>query len=182
MTANTSINLVRGRRPRVLDQVVSWTLTIGRAVVILTEVIALGAFIYRFSLDRQLIALHDKIAQEESIVNLLQKNENSYRNLQNRLSLASTIIDSEQQSITNYQSIMATIPPGVFLKSLIIDPQLIKINVDTPTTAAVSALISNLKNYPAITNVSVDKIENKTSVGLIGVNLSLTVKSKAKQL
>ncbi|MDE2025485.1 MAG: hypothetical protein KGJ07_03255, partial [Patescibacteria group bacterium] len=82
MSANTTINLVRGRRPRVLDQFVGWALTIGRVVVILTELIALGAFLYRFGLDRQLVDLHDKIAQEQSIVDLLKQNENSYRNLQ----------------------------------------------------------------------------------------------------
>lgn len=180
MAFNPSINLVRGRRPRVFDQFINWALTVGRAVVILTELVALSAFFYRFFLDQQLIALHDKILQEQSIVNQLQKNENTYRNLQNRLKLATSIISNDHLSVSRYQDILAMITPDIALKTLIIDPNSMTMTMDVPTVLTLGTLVNNFKAYPPVTNVSIDKIENKTSIGLIGVNIALTLKPISK--
>lgn len=182
MSANSSINLVRGRKPRVLDQFVVWALSIGRAVVILTELIALGAFLYRFGLDRQLVDLHDKIVQEKSIVDLLASNENTYRNLQNRLSLESTIMNNQQQTVKLYNDLLNMVTQDVSLKTLLIDPGSVKMTLDVQSVNSLTSLIDHLKNYPAITNVSIDRIENKTTVGLIGVSITATLKQSETNL
>jgi Tfp pilus assembly protein PilN len=176
MSANTTINLVRGRRPRVLDQFVGWALTIGRAVVILTELVALGAFLYRFGLDRQLVDLHDKIAQEQSIVDLLKQNEDSYRNLQYRLSLAKTVISDQEQSVKLYADVVNMIPNAASLKTMIIDQGSVKVTLEVPTITALSTFVDQMKNYSQFTSVSLDRIENKTSVGIISANVSGTLK------
>ena len=82
-----SINLLK-QQTSLVDRFIDWALTIGRLLVILTEIVALSAFIYRFSLDRQLIDLHSKITQEQAIANYLNNNEKKYRNLQDRLAIA----------------------------------------------------------------------------------------------
>lgn len=181
MSANTTINLVRGRRPRVLDQFVGWALSIGRVVVILTEVVALGAFLYRFGLDRQLVDLHDKIAQEQSIVDLLKQNEDSYRNLQYRLTLAKTVITNQTKQVKLYDDVIAMLPANATLRTLIIDQATVKLTIEVQTIADLSTFIDQMKNYPSFINVSLDRIENKTSVGIISANITATLKGAPKQ-
>src|SRR5258708_19931440 len=95
---SSDINLL-GRNVSFVDRFVNWALTVGRAVVIATEVIALSAFLYRFSLDRQLIDIHSKIKQEQAVVGYLKPNEDIYRNLQTRLSLASSFSPQSRDEI-----------------------------------------------------------------------------------
>ena len=176
MSANTTINLVRGRKPHIFDQFVGWALSIGRVVVILTELVALGAFLYRFGLDRQLVDLHDKIAQEQSIVDLLKQNEDTYRNLQYRLSLAKTVITDQQKSVKLYGDIISMMDSSTTLQTLIIDQGSVKITLEVPSITSLSSFIDQMKNYPNFTSVSLDRIENKTSIGIITANVSAILK------
>lgn len=178
MSANTTINLVRGRKPRIFDNFVGWALSIGRVVIILTELVALGAFLYRFGLDRQLVDLHDKIAQEQSIVDLLKQNEDTYRNFQYRLSLAKSVMASQAQSVKLYADILSMIPSDATLKTLIFDQGSIKMAVDVTSITSLSALTDKLNNYPNFSNVSLDRLENKTTVGLISATITTTVKNQ----
>src|SRR5258706_9366482 len=87
MLKSPAINLAKGRGQTFLDRFLNWALSIGRVVVIVTEAVALTAFLYRFNLDRQIIDLHSRINQEQIIVKLLNNNETTFRSLQDRLSL-----------------------------------------------------------------------------------------------
>jgi Tfp pilus assembly protein PilN len=168
----TSINLVRGRKPHFFDQFVSWALTIGRGLVILTEMVALGAFLYRFGLDRQLVDLHDKIVQQQNIVRFLKKTEDSYRNLQSRLSLAQTIVKNEDQTVKSYLDITNLIPSDMSVTDIIFSQKDVKIDADIRTINTLTTFISNLKSYPNIESVSINKIENKTTTAIISISVT----------
>ena len=101
-----SINFFRNQNKSVLDQFIDWALTYGRMIVMFTEVIALGAFLFRFGLDRQLVDLHDKIKRDEQYIGAYQNNETTYRNLQNRLHVALTI---DTQAKVVLQNLLTTI-------------------------------------------------------------------------
>ena len=68
------------------NQIVNWALTIGRVLIIIVEIIALSAFIYRFILDNELRDINSKIKQEQEILSTQAQKEATYRNLQDRLS------------------------------------------------------------------------------------------------
>ena len=62
------INLMPNRGDTVLIQFLNWALTIGRLLIILVETLALGTFLYRFSLDMQIVDLKDKIKVQRAFV------------------------------------------------------------------------------------------------------------------
>ena len=63
MSDPISINLVKSRKPHFLDRFITWALNAGRLLVIITETVALSAFLFRFGLDREIVDLNDKIKQ-----------------------------------------------------------------------------------------------------------------------
>ncbi|MDE2025882.1 MAG: hypothetical protein KGJ07_05290, partial [Patescibacteria group bacterium] len=67
------------------------------------------------------------------------------------------------------------IPSSATLRTLIIGQGSIKIAVDVPTVTALSSFIDEMKNYAGFTNVSLDNLENKTSIGIISANVSATL-------
>lgn len=171
-----SINLLEDKNKGFLDKAINWSLTVGRIVVILTELIALSAFLYRFSLDRQLIDLHDEIARKQAIIKFYKINEEKYRNFQQRLALASKLTTAQNQMTKVFVDITSLSPNGISVDNLIVTKDAIKIDARASSVQALSTFITSLKRYPNITSVSLDKLENKTSNAIISVNISAKVK------
>lgn len=170
-----SINLLK-RQTSITERFISWALSIGRLVVILTEIVALGAFIYRFSLDRQLIDLRSKITQEQAIVNYLKDNEATYRNLQERLAMASTYSNSGQTRLNIYKDISGFAPRGMALTNLSLFEDRIRMEANVDSVSSLNSFVASLKKYPAIDTISVDKIESKPSNSVITVTITTTLK------
>ena len=176
MVESLSVNLVKGRKPHFIDQFIGWALTVGRALVIVTETIALSAFLYRFGLDREIIDLHDKITGEQNIVRFLKNDEIKFRNLQNRLSIAQAALKSEDETVRIYQDISGFVPNDMTLESFTLSQNTVVILADTKSVASIASFTKNLKNYSNITTISLDRIENKSTTGEISIGITATLK------
>src|SRR3989304_8191461 len=109
---SASINLVRVHIG-LFDQIIKWALSIGRVVVILVELVALATFLYRFSLDRQIIDFRGKIKQEQAVLTFLKPREEKYRNLQERLNLASQFTNESNERIKALKEVIFFMPGGM---------------------------------------------------------------------
>jgi Tfp pilus assembly protein PilN len=174
---NLSINLLRDKEKPLLDRFVTWALSVGRTIVILTEIVALSAFIYRFSIDRTLADLNDDIKQKQLIVGQLTSLEKGYRNLQQRLSSAKRLTQ-QQDTTTKLVTDIITLATGrVRFSSLIVNQTTIKIDATTSSTSQLNYFISQLRQHPKIVRISLDKIENRTSQGAIDISLTAFLKT-----
>lgn len=161
-----SINLVKNRQAPLLDKFMDWALTIGRLIVILTEVVAVITFVYRFSLDEKLVNLHDQIKQQQNIISALKSDEARYRNLQDRLALA---VNLSEKNIKSHQAIadIATPVSGqVKINDLILNKDRENIHIDVTSVSALADFVDSLKKNPGLKSISIDNIESKPSVGL----------------
>ena len=158
-----SINLVKNKQVPLFDRFMDWALTIGRLIVIITEVVAVAAFIYRFSLDDSLVNLHSAIKQQQNIVSILKNDENKYRNLQDRIALAATFSAKGIKTNQVIMDILKLIPSQMIINSFILNKDKISISVDLIATASLEELVNSLKSYPGIKSISVDNIENTPS-------------------
>lgn len=164
---SVSINLLKNKQGVFVDKFVDWALTVGRLLVIVTELIALSAFLYRFSLDRQIIDLHGKIKQQESVVKTLRNSEDKYRNLQDRLALALNFSNSGAEKIKIFQDVVSFAPGGVTVSNLIMHETRISINAIAQNTSSLNLFTNSLKTYPKIRRLNLDSIQIKPSSGLI---------------
>ena len=172
-----SINLAKNRGEHLSDRILGFALTIGRVLVIITEAIALGAFLFRFGLDRQLVDLHDRIQQEQAVVGILKKQETTYRNLQDRLLLESNLASNTQVSTKLYQDISNMVPIDMSVTSLYFSDTTIQMQGSIPSLVSLSSFITKLQSDSRVNRVSLDKIENKTSESSIIVSLTIYLKS-----
>ncbi len=162
-----------------LTQFFNWALTIGRLLIILTEMVALGTFIYRFSLDMQIVDLHDKIKAESFIVDNFKVQEATFRDVQDRLATIKRY-NSVGSVTTNIFTDVANMGKGkVTFKDLSVSTNSVKVEIAAPNASALSQFVDSLKNYPAVDTVSIDKVENNTTSAQIIVNVSATLKEQA---
>src|SRR5260221_21750 len=89
-----SINLLDNDHHNTFDIFISWALSTGRIIIIVTEIVALVAFLQRFDLDEKLSDLHSKMKFDQQVVDALQSNEKTYRSLQFRLQSESQLNNS----------------------------------------------------------------------------------------
>ena len=153
----------------------SWALTVGRLIVIITELIAVSAFLYRFSLDERLIDLHSAIKQKQTLISLLKQDENKYRNLQDRIAIAKTFSEKSTKTNKIVRNIIDLIPLGIKINDLTLNKDRINMNLNIASVSQLTGFINPLKNYPEIKSISIDNIESKPSIGLL-VNITTNLR------
>ncbi|MDO8657190.1 MAG: hypothetical protein Q7K55_00510 [Candidatus Levybacteria bacterium] len=161
-----SINLIKNRQAPLFDRFMNWALTVGRLIVILTEVIAVFTFLYRFSLDEKLIDLHSNIKQKQNIINILKNDENKYRNLQDRIALATSFSSKGAKDNKIINDLFGLMTQEVKIDNLTLNKDRLDMSVSIDSVPILTGFVESLKNYPSIKSISVDSIENRPDSGL----------------
>lgn len=170
-----TINLFKGRGISFLDKFLTWALTAGRVVVILTEGIALAAFVYRFSLDAKLVNLHDEIKQQKFVIASLKTDEEKYRNLQNKLGVIDSLTKNEQEPVKIFSDIISLAPSDLTINSYNFSEDHIELQATVASLSSLGKFITEIKDYPKIDSVSLDNIENRTTTGEITITLTIKI-------
>lgn len=171
-----SINLLPSRGDTLLMQFLNWALTIGRLLVILVETLALGTFLYRFSLDMQIQDLKDKIKTERLIVTSFKSEEDKFRDLQAKLDLIKKISGVSENNPKMLSDVIEMGKGYVTFRNVSISTKVIQIEAQASSVAPLRAFIESLKKYPPVASVSIDKVENKTSSVAIIVSINMNLK------
>lgn len=175
------INLLPNKGDSLVDQFLTWGLTVGRLLVIITETLALSVFIYRFSLDVQIVDLHDQIKSASAIVASFQENEETYRNLHTRLAFAKEYDSKKNYTLDLMKDVLSMGQNKITFKNLLVSINGIDIEAQAFSPANLASFIQILREHPEVASVSVDRVENSTSTGLITVSLSVDLKTNIRQ-
>ena len=122
MAAPKNISLLpkEGFEYTTAGRVLSWALNAGRAIVVITELVVILAFLSRFWLDRQLTDLNGRIKQEEALIRASQNFEQQFRTTQSKLA-AFTKITQEPSSAAILGQIFNLVPQDVVATQTLID-------------------------------------------------------------
>lgn len=176
-----TINLLPNKGDGIVNQFLSWALSIGRLLIIITEAAALTVFVLRFTLDVQIIDLHDKIEAQSSIVRSFQENEALFRNIQSRLAFAKEYDSQKDTTLTLLKDILAMGQNKVTFRTLTVGKETIEIEMQSPSSSLLAEFTDGLKTHPEIQGVNISRVENKTASGVIILGMTAERKiQKAK--
>ena len=167
-----SINLLPNKGESLFTQFLSWGLSIGRLLIILTETVALGTFLYRFSLDMRIVDLHDEIKIQSFIVRNFAASEEKFRNVQERIALARLYSEQSDVTPTVFQGITDMGRGKVTFKDLAVGNDRVKIEIESPSSSKLRQFVDQLSAYPELTEISIDKVENKPANAVIAVTIT----------
>lgn len=142
----------------ILGKILRWALSVGRYIVIFTELMVILSFVARFSLDRQLTNLNDTIHQKELVIK-------SYGDLEEKVRLIQAKTDQYQQieQLTNisdiFPALTQTIPLNIELNELTIKPSKITMSGQAFSQESLNILINNLQLSNNFFNISVGHLE-----------------------
>lgn len=170
-----AINLLKTEEKTLLEKILTWTLTVGRVLVILTEAIALGAFVYRFGLDMQLVDIRDKIKNYQGYIESRKQDEQLYRDIQTRLAIVKKY-DTEAANTKQLIQDVITVATGRgTFTSLAYSDEALKIDITMLSRTQLAGFIAGLKTLTPITAISIDKLEDKSSSGSISTQITATL-------
>lgn len=177
MAKSASINLLRKKKTS-SDVVLEWALSTGRFIIIVVETIALVAFAYRFTLDRQIIDLHDKIKNKQAIISFYKEDEEKFRALHTKLAFVKEL-DVKSKEVTPLINEFVELARGkAVLQSLTVKSGGVQINATTTSIPLMNSFIESLKTYENTLGVSITQIENKPDAGQISLVVEVQLKPK----
>lgn len=153
-------------------QFLNWSFTVLRAILMLVYAVALIAFLYRFGLDREIIDLRDKIEQEQIIVSLTEKNEATYRDLQNRLSQAKDSTAQSKKILALLDNIIRLASGKIIFTSLAMTETTIEMDGEARSVGSLNNFIDEIKKLPDIKTVTIDRLESKVEQGTVAFKLT----------
>lgn len=158
------------------DKFLTWAFTIGRAILMIVYAVALGAFAYRFGLDREIIDLGDTIKQKQTIVSLSSESEATFRDLQNKLTFVKQTEETSNTQVELLDSIITLASGRVLFTSLSLSKTTISMNGSARSIGSLNSFIEDLRNLPQLSTVSLGTIESRVDQGVINFDATATVK------
>jgi hypothetical protein len=172
---HVKINLIGKPKVSFTQDFLKWSVNVGRVIIVLTEMIAMGALVYRFTIDRKIIDLHDEIKKAELFVKSQQAKENDYRSIQLRLENIKATEEETQTKIQIMNDILRSISAGNFSSTnLSVNPNTININGVAFSIFPLSNFIESLKENPNVVSISLDELSSVNQ----GIQFKLTIELK----
>jgi Tfp pilus assembly protein PilN len=143
-----------------LGKITTWALSVGRYLVIFTELVVIISFLSRFQLDRQVTDLNSEIVKEQRIIESYGDLEQNVRDVQKKMQ------DYEQlkprtQMREVFEKLTLITPEEITYYKLDIKSQSIAIEAHANSRQALDRFILNLQASNYFTNVVSDNISNK---------------------
>lgn len=158
-----------------------WTLTIGRYLVVVTELVVIIAFLSRFYFDRILTDLRESRIKKEGIVDSFQQVLTDFLETQSRLSAIRNVL-SEQYGVNDRLiQIQSLTPSGIEYKAMLVSSRSADLKGFVPNSNTFSAFLGTIQGSPLFDQVSLKSLQLSAdrAPGLdFEIDLHQTIKSK----
>jgi len=152
----------------VIGRVLKWAMSTFRLIVIITEMVVMGAFLSRFWLDAQNSDLANSIKIRVAQIQSQKDTEDQFRGLQNKLTVFKTIASSPKAT-DRIDLVASKLPQEVHLTNLSILDESASIKGVSGSEIGIAQLVANLKAEKTFKKVSLGSISSSED------NPSLTV-------
>lgn len=148
-----------------LGRFLTWALSVGRYIVIFTELIVILAFLSRFKLDRDLTDLNQSIREKTAIIESSAEFEKDFLSLQKRLAIIKKV-NADQTSNTQLIVALAALTPiDVAINNLSFSEESVQIRGIALSEKGLGNFIANLINSPNFKNISLGRVSKKLETG-----------------
>lgn len=159
-----------------------WIATIGRYIIVFTELIVILAFISRFWLDRKSADLSEIIRQEKAIIDSTSDFEKDFLLVQQKLQIIKDFYSNIPQYDQKLNTLADSTPPDIVFETLSLarDTKLNKVTAGASAYAlredSIVDFLTNLTVNPEISSVNIQSIEKKARENKYLLNFTLVFK------
>jgi len=143
-----------------VGKVLQWALSVGRYIVIFTELIVILSFLTRFNLDRQVTDLNESIFQKKTIIESYGTLEQDVRLAQQRIE---DYLQTEQQGnlAEVFPKLTKVTPYEIRLEKMTVQSESISMTGSTLSQRALNLFSNNLQLSPDFDNIEINNIKSE---------------------
>lgn len=166
------------------NRLLHWISTVGRILLITTNLIVVSVFISRFWLDRKNADLSETLRQQKAIIESTKEFEADFNSLQARLNYIKSYILSSNSLSPKLVSLTQSIPTQVLIDNLTVNDgdtatTVVQLTATALNEQSIVDLVSNLILNPQIKSVEISSIEKKSKTNKFKIILSLNISSQS---
>jgi Tfp pilus assembly protein PilN len=122
------INLILPKEQGLSDKIIYFALHYLRYILVLTQMVVIGVFFYRFKVDQQIIDLKDELSQKQEIVAVSRPLVDEGRLLDLKIKSIADILQKQALTSQILEYLLSNFPEKIKLKSLKITEKQIEMN------------------------------------------------------
>ncbi len=146
-----------------VDKILSWALSVGRWIVILTEIVVIGAFIWRFSLDIKLTNLNEDIEMRKNQVKAFASVEEEFRVVQKSVNSVAQVVGMQPDIQLIFNEFNRSFPRStdITINQLKWSKDKLSIKGESVDERTISIFENNFRSSPVIDNVNLTNVSLK---------------------
>lgn len=165
MTAQEiQINLLPKDRWEVglVGRLLKWALSVGRYVVIFTELVVILAFLFRFSLDRKLTDAKEEMQQKQAVVMSYGDFEKSFQKVQEQLKIIKDVRSAGMKVGSVLFGISQITPIDTVYESITIAESGVTLEGETLSEVGLATLLAKAQESEMFGEVTLDSVASVT--------------------
>lgn len=167
-----NINLGKKKEANTGNIFIKWAISRGRVIVIVIELLALGALGYRFFIDQKIVDLNDEIKNQQIFIQAQAQQEKQFRNLQSRIDTIQAITSDTQTKVQFLGDILSLASQSALLSSsLSLTDNTVSIDGQASSVFSLNSFVEALKKNPNVETISMDELSTLDQ----GVRFRITV-------
>jgi Tfp pilus assembly protein PilN len=158
-----------------IGKILLWTLSVGRYIVVFTELIVILSFLSRFKLDRDLTDINESIEKQKRIIESYAELEQDFRLVQSQLDF---VADHHQTYDIGYtlNILKKTLPPDVRIESVHANDQGFTLSATALSMSGFAQFVQGLQRDNAVADVALGKVLNQNQ----GLNIEFELVTNYK--
>lgn len=143
------------------EQFLAWILTYGRYIIIITQIIVLSVFFFRFKIDRDHTDLKELVTQKQAILESLTDLETEIRRVQGRLANIHIISANQDSLLKVIRFLQQRTPSDTSFTNLILNSESISFLASSGNLRSFSYMLRQLQQDKKFSEVTLQDMNRK---------------------
>ena len=139
----------------------SWVLTYGRYIIIITQIIVLSVFFFRFKIDRDHTDLKELISQKQAILESMSDMEAETRRVQGRLATIRAISADQDSLLKVIRFLQQNVPTDTVFSNLSIAPDHMNFQATSKNLKSFNYILKLLQKDRKFMDVTLQDLSRK---------------------
>lgn len=141
------------------SQILSWALTYGRYIIILTQIIVLFVFFLRFKLDRDHTDLKESVTQKQAILTSISDFEKEIRKTQGKLKSIEEILEGQTNILKVLRFFQEKTPSNITFTFLSLNTEKLSFSATAGNLRSFNYLLQQLQKDNRFSEIALENIQ-----------------------
>jgi Tfp pilus assembly protein PilN len=149
----------------VLGIVLSWALSFAKWAVIVTQLIVIGVFLFRFGYDRQLTDLKKEIALQTGVIRSYTEIERDYTLLSKRVAHIKSVEQDYERMQRAVDELESNTPLDMWYENMTVTPKTVAIVANAGSLTGFSQFVRSISSISGFESVAINSLQDGAKSG-----------------